>query len=120
MEWGGAAIGLCTTGRIFGTSDVSGGCDAGSGGAVDFGALAALLNSQRLFNVPIDRRLPKILENSREYQSEVSEKLAEQVVDALWELLRGFQMADAAVQGKLMTKIQEEDWQQHVYALCRG
>jgi hypothetical protein len=86
-------------------------------GRLILGALDALLNGQRLFNVPIDRRLPKILENSREYQSEVSEKLAEQVVDALWELLRGFQMADAAVQGKLMAKIQEdsEDWQQHVY-----
>jgi hypothetical protein len=86
-------------------------------GRLILGAMAGLLNDQRMFNVPIDRRLPKILENSREYQSEVSEKLAEQVVDALWELLRGFQMADAAVQGKLIAKIQEdsEDWQQHVY-----
>lgn len=65
-------------------------------------ALDAVLGADRVFNVPSDRRLPRILAQSREYQSEVSEKLADQVVDALWELLRGFQMADSAVAGRLM------------------
>lgn len=35
------------------------------------------------------------MEASRNYQAEVSNKLAEQVLDALWELLRGFQAAEA-------------------------
>ncbi len=65
-------------------------------------ALDAVLGADRLFNGPTDRRLPSILVNSRAYQSEVSEKLADQVVDALWELLRGFQMADEAVSGTLL------------------
>jgi hypothetical protein len=65
-------------------------------------ALDAVLGADRLFNVPSDRRLPRILAQSRDYQSEVSEKLADQVVDALWELLRGFQMADSAENGRLM------------------
>ena len=65
-------------------------------------ALDAVLGADRVFNVPSDRRLPRILADSRAYQSEVSEKLADQVVDSLWELLRGFQMADGAVDGRLM------------------
>jgi N-6 DNA Methylase len=65
------------------------------------GALEMLLGAGRLFNVPIDRRLPKLLSDSRDYQAEVSTKLADQVLDALWELLRGFQTADAAVNGRL-------------------
>ena len=65
-------------------------------------ALDAVLGGDRLFNVPSDRRLSQILINSRAYQSEVSEKLADQVVDALWALLRGFQMADSATNGTLL------------------
>ncbi|MDB9311801.1 N-6 DNA methylase [Spirulina sp. CS-785/01] len=57
-------------------------------------ALVMLLNADRLFTVPRDRRLPQLLAESRRYQNNVSERLAEQVLDALWELLRGFQRAD--------------------------
>ena len=57
-------------------------------------ALVMLLGADRLFSVPRDRRLPQLLAESRRYQNNVSEHLAEQVLDALWELLRGFQRAD--------------------------
>ena len=40
-------------------------------------------------------RLPALLASSRKYQNTVSTKLAEQVLAALYELLRGFQAADA-------------------------
>jgi hypothetical protein len=58
------------------------------------GALVMLLGADRLFTVPRDRRLPQLLLESRRYQNNVSERLAEQVLDALWELLAGFQRAD--------------------------
>ena len=78
------------------------------------GALDTLLNAQRMFNGSSDRRLPQILASSRDYQSAVSEQLAEQVVDALWELLRGFQIADGAANGRLLGNV-GEDWNQHLY-----
>ncbi|MDV3000172.1 MAG: hypothetical protein N5P05_001778 [Chroococcopsis gigantea SAG 12.99] len=78
------------------------------------GALEMLLGSDRLFNLPSDRRLPQLLADSRNYQAEVSTKLAEQVLDALWELLRGFQMADVAVNGKLLGQLALDD-PQHIY-----
>ncbi|MEM7579715.1 MAG: DNA methyltransferase [Cyanobacteria bacterium P01_A01_bin.80] len=77
-------------------------------------ALDMLLGQDRLFNVPTQRRLPKLLSDSREYQAEVSNKLANQVLDALWELLRGFQIADAAVSGKLLGEIARSE-PQHIY-----
>jgi hypothetical protein len=64
-------------------------------GRLILGAMEMLLSAERLFNVPTDRRLPAILEKSRKYQNDVSIKLAEQVLEALWDLLRGFQTADA-------------------------
>ena len=64
-------------------------------GRTILGALEMLLGAQRLFNAPTDKTLPRLLEASRNYQATVSNKLAEQVLDALWELLRGFQAADA-------------------------
>jgi hypothetical protein len=67
-----------------------------------------------MFNGSSDRRLPQILASSRDYQSAVSEQLAEQVVDALWELLRGFQIADGAANGRLLGNV-GEDWNQHLY-----
>lgn len=83
-------------------------------GRLILGALYMLLSADRLFNVPSDRRLPKILSDSRDYQAEVSTKLASQVLDALWELLRGFQSADALVKGNLLQKLAKED-PQHIY-----
>jgi hypothetical protein len=78
-------------------------------GRIILGGLVALLGAERLFNVPIDRRLPKLLEESRNYQAEVSNQLAEQVLEALWELLRGFGLADEATQGKLLAQTAATD-----------
>ncbi len=64
-------------------------------GRLILGALDMLLGADRLFNAPTARTLPKLLEASRNYQATVSTQLAAQVLDALWELLRGFQAADA-------------------------
>ncbi|WP_253188461.1 DNA methyltransferase [Leptolyngbya sp. 'hensonii'] len=83
-------------------------------GRLILGALEMLIGGDRLFNVPSDRRLPKILSDSRDYQAEVSTKLADQVLDALWELLRGFQAADAAVGGALLQELAKTD-PQHIY-----
>jgi N-6 DNA Methylase len=83
-------------------------------GRLILGALDMLLGADRLFNVPTERRLPKILSDSREYQAEVSTKLADQVLDALWGLLRGFQTADAAVNGKLLDELAKTN-PQHIY-----
>jgi hypothetical protein len=77
-------------------------------------ALDMLLGSDRLFTLPSDRRLPKLLEDSRAYQAEVSIKLAEQVLDALWQLLWGFQKADSDVNGQLLQHL-ARNHPQHIY-----
>jgi len=83
-------------------------------GRLILGALDLLLGEDRLFNVPENQRLSRLLEESRSYQAEVSTKLSGQVLDALWELLRGFQAADAAANGRLLSALAETD-QQHIY-----
>ena len=83
-------------------------------GRLILGALDLLLGEDRLFNVPENQRLTRLLEESRSYQAEVSTKLSGQVLDALWELLRGFQSADAAMNGKLLSAIAQTD-PQHIY-----
>jgi hypothetical protein len=60
------------------------------------GGLKLLLDAFRLFADASDRRLPALLEKSREAQAAVSTALAEQVLGALHELLRGL---DAAAPG---------------------
>ena len=70
-------------------------------GRLVLGALEMLLGGDRLFNSPTDKTLRALLETSRSYQASVSTKLAEQVLDALWELLRGFQAADTQKDGPL-------------------
>lgn len=74
-------------------------------GRLILGAMEMLLSADRLFNVPSDRRLSAILEKSRKYQNDVSIKLAEQVLEALWDLLRGFQIADATSKSGLISDI---------------
>ena len=59
------------------------------------GGLKLLLGSFRLFNAPENARLPALLKASRERQAEVSTRLAGQVLAALYELLRGFDAAEA-------------------------
>ena len=77
-------------------------------------AMRALLSQQRLLAVPSDKRLAALLAHSRKFQNEVSERLAEQVLHALYELLRGFQAAHNASKGELLGRALAED-PDHVY-----
>ena len=65
-------------------------------------AMRLLLGQNRLLSQPRKKRLAALLEDSRKYQNEVSERLAEQVLHALYELLRGFQAAHDTSQGELL------------------
>ena len=65
-------------------------------------AMRELLGQTRLLAVPTDKRLAALLHDSRKFQNEVSERLAEQVLHALYELLRGFQAAHDASKGDLL------------------
>ncbi len=72
-------------------------------------ALRLLLNERRLLALPREQRLAALLADSRKYQNEVSEKLAVQVLHALYELLRGFQAAHDASRGELLNEQLRED-----------
>lgn len=65
-------------------------------------ALRLLLSQQRLLSLPRTQRLAGLLEESRKFQNEVSERLAEQVLHALYDLLRGMQAANDATRGALL------------------
>ena len=65
-------------------------------------ALRMLLSQERLLTLPDDKRLPALLSNSRKYQNTVSEQLAQQVLHALYELLRGLQAAQDRTDGALL------------------
>ena len=65
-------------------------------------ALRMLLSEQRLLALPRDQRLAALLESSRKYQNEVSERLSEQVLHGLYEILRGFQAAHDSSGGELL------------------
>jgi len=56
-------------------------------------ALHMLLSSERLFSLAMGQRLPALLSASRKHQNLVSTKLSRQVMEALFDLLRGFQAA---------------------------
>lgn len=73
------------------------------------GALYMLLHKNRLFVGPSEARLPALLEKSREYQSRVSEALSKQVLDSLYELVRGFQTADEKTKGELLREVLEKN-----------
>ena len=77
-------------------------------------ALCMLLGRFRLFAAPKNQSLLHILRESRKYQNVVSTKLAGQVLEALNELLRGFQAANEAAKGRLLDEIVRED-PGHVY-----
>jgi hypothetical protein len=79
-----------------------------------FAALHMLLGVERLFSLADKQRLPYILENSRKYQNTVSTALAQQVMSALFELLRGFQAADDHRKGELLREVLANN-PQHVY-----
>ena len=65
-------------------------------------ALRLLLSETRLLALPRDKRFAALLADSRRFQNEVSERLAEQVLHALYELLRGLQAADDASDRELL------------------
>ncbi|MGI8512212.1 MAG: Eco57I restriction-modification methylase domain-containing protein, partial [Solirubrobacteraceae bacterium] len=72
-------------------------------------ALRLLLNERRLLTLPPGQRLAALLADSRRYQNEVSVALAEQVLHALYELLRGLQAADGAAGGELLREPLREE-----------
>jgi len=79
------------------------------------GALGALLSGEHFTGVyPDERRLPALLKESRKFQNEVSTKLSGQVLEALWELLRGFQRANEESGHRLLADVLRED-QNDVY-----
>lgn len=75
-------------------------------------AVHMLLSEHRVFGAPDKQRLLDVLAESRKYQSEVSNRLAEQVLGALWELLRGFQAADEAAHGQVLHELARTDPQE--------
>lgn len=68
-------------------------------------AFEEVLKSYRLLSAPSNARLPALLSKSREYQASVSEALAKQVLESLYELLRGFQAADDKNKGELLKDV---------------
>ena len=77
-------------------------------------AMLMLLCSERLYVGSPEQRLPAILANSRKYQNVVSTQLAEQVLQALYELLRGFQAAHDRANRELLGDVLARD-PDHVY-----
>jgi hypothetical protein len=65
-------------------------------------AMRLMLGEPRLLTLPRAQRLAALLQSSRTFQNEVSEQLAEQVLHALYELLRGFQSAHDASGSRLL------------------
>ncbi|WP_417730831.1 Eco57I restriction-modification methylase domain-containing protein [Rosistilla oblonga] len=72
-------------------------------------ALEMLLSRYRLLAAPTKDRLPGILKRSRDYQARVSNTLSGQVLDALYEMLRGFQAADNYASGELLKEVLAHD-----------
>jgi hypothetical protein len=73
------------------------------------GALAALLGSEHVADFgPPAQRLSLLLSESRKSQNDVSTALAGQVLEALWELVRGFQQANEAFRGALLEQAMRE------------
>lgn len=83
------------------------------------GALELLLGVDRLFGGNPEQRLPQLLAASRKNQNEVSTRLAEQVLEALWELLLGFDAAERIAREANGTVLGElpssEEGQKHLY-----
>ena len=83
------------------------------------GALELLLGVDRLFGGNPEQRLPALLAASRKNQNEVSTRLAEQVLEALWELLLGFDAAERLAQQSGRTVLgalpSTEEGQKHLY-----
>jgi hypothetical protein len=67
-------------------------------GRLMFSGLDLLLGQSHVFLDPDGYRLADVLKKSRSFQAVVSNALADQVLAALWDLLRGFQQADELAQ----------------------
>lgn len=67
-----------------------------------YAALHMLLCAERIYLGEEKTRLAAVLADSRKYQNVVSTKLSGQVLEALYELLRGFQSADDATHNELL------------------
>ena len=76
-------------------------------------ALRAMLNHDRMHRLPGRQRLHHILAESRKYQNEVSTQLAEQVLAALFELLKGFEAADEESRGQLLSGLRDRPDRTH-------
>ena len=72
-------------------------------------ALHLLLSEARLLRGARQSRLPALLAKSRQYQADVSERLAEQVLHALYELVRGLQSAHDRSGGRLLAEPLQRD-----------
>jgi hypothetical protein len=68
-------------------------------------ALEMLLSRQCLLAAPTPARLPTLLAKSRDFQATVSTALAQQVIDAAFELVRGFQSANEKTNGTLLADV---------------
>ena len=85
------------------------------GGRLMLSGLDLLLGQSPVFLDPDGTRLADVLKKSRSFQAVVGNALADQVLAALWELLRGFQRADALSQRQdieLLADLPERDPQQ--------
>ena len=104
VVWGGRRIRLVSAPR----GESSGFMDfvldelAETAGRPLVAALRLLLGQERLLSLPTNERLPALLSDSRQYQNEVSERLADQVLHGLYDLLRGIQAADTHRGGALL------------------
>jgi len=83
------------------------------------GGLKLLLDRFRLFSDGDDRRLPALLKRSRDAQALVSTALAEQVLGALHELLRGLDAAEPALVRELSTTCPERLYEGLLTVLMR-
>jgi N-6 DNA Methylase len=85
------------------------------GGRLMFAGLELLLGQSPVFLDPDGYRLSDVLKQSRSFQAVVGNALADQVLAALWDLLRGFQRADELSQRQdvvLLADLPERDPQQ--------
>ena len=84
-------------------------------GRLMFSGLDLLLGQSHVFLDPDGTRLADVLRKSRSFQAVVSNALADQVLAALWDLLRGFQQADELSQRQgaaLLADLPDHDPQQ--------
>jgi len=84
-------------------------------GRLMFSGLDLLLGQSHVFLDPDGTRLADVLKKSRSFQAVVSNALADQVLAALWDLLRGFQQADELAQrqdAELLGELPQRDPQQ--------